>query len=104
MDALKKFISRKKADKKFKDAGPGHRLTDDTSSSGAGSSMGGSQGQPPPKKASPKQRVGPSEERKAAVEAALARNKLEQKKSTIDPNEMLASRQLKFIRGNASLF
>jgi len=96
MDALKKFLTKKKADKKFKDAGPGHRLTESSGSSSAGGSSG-SRATPPKK---PSQRVGPTGERKAAVDAALAR--LEQKKSATNPNELLANRQLKFIRGKAA--
>jgi len=96
MDALKKFLNKKKADKKFNQAGPGHRLTDAPPSQ---SSPKG-QGQNVPKKPSPGQHrpAEPSEERRAAAAAALAR--IEKTRSGTNPNEMLAHRQMKFIKGN----
>jgi hypothetical protein len=103
MDALKKFLSNKKADKKFKAAGPGHKLTESPASSPsnrAAQSPRKHGGSPAGTSAGVQERgpAEPSAERRAAAAAALAR--VEKQRSTSNPNDMLSSRQHKFIKGN----
>lgn len=72
-DKLKKFFQKKKVDVKFKRAGPGHRLNEDTTSKNL----------PKTGEASKTCRVEPTDEAKQAAAAALAR--FESKKSTTGP-------------------
>lgn len=62
MSALKKFFEKKKMDIKFKKAGGGHKLTENTRQVGLVSTQAASQ-----------PRAGPSSESKMAAEAAMAR-------------------------------
>lgn len=100
MDALKKFISKKKADVKFKTAGPGHKLASDGSQTTQGSnrlptSSGASSSAPSrPRNSS----TGPSEEKRQAAAAALARLE-KQKKPDVSEKDRLAARQLAFVKG-----
>lgn len=72
MSAIKKFFQKRKLDVKFKRAGEGHKLTDDTKSAGGPSSR------PQSVQAS---RSGLSEEAARAAEAALIRTSKTQNKS-----------------------
>jgi len=106
MDALKKFLSRKKVDKGFKAAGPGQKLSDGNSTSGAnqqghGSKSSGRQTQPATLSSHSQGRRSadaPSEEKRAAAAAALARVE-KNRKPEANSKELLASRQLAFIKG-----
>ncbi|XP_053620356.1 UBX domain-containing protein 6 [Plodia interpunctella] len=82
-DKIKKFFQKKKVDAKFKLAGPGHKLSEDTLSS---SSSNTSQRLVPVVK-----RAGLSEEAKVAADAALAR--LQQKRENPAFNTSLAAIQ-----------
>ncbi|CAG7733419.1 unnamed protein product [Allacma fusca] len=103
MDALKKFINKKKADSKFKTAGPGQRLSDSTSpgshknvASGRSSGQGSSAVKSPPRASAP------TDEKRQAAMAALARIEKEKaKKGPSDPSDFLANRQLAFIKEQA---
>lgn len=95
MDALKKFIGKKKADIKFKTAGPGHKLTEDVDSAKQGKSGGA----PGPPHHAPKSSAGPSEEKRQAAAAALARLE-KQKKPEANEKERLAARQMAYVRGS----
>lgn len=81
MSAIKKFFQKRKLDVKFKRAGEGHKLTDDTKSAGGPSSR------PQSVQAS---RSGLSEEAARAAEAALIRTSKTQNKS--DPNSVTKAR------------
>lgn len=63
--AIKKFFEKKKLDVKFKKAGSGHVLTDDTRSKGASSSSG---------QVSRPTSSAPSASQQMAAQAALMRN------------------------------
>ncbi|VVC37832.1 Hypothetical protein CINCED_3A020253 [Cinara cedri] len=79
-DKLKKFFQKKKADVKFKRAGPGHRLNEDTAPKNVAKTG----------ETSRSNRVEPTDEAKQAAAAALAR--FESKKSTTGPiNTSLAA-------------
>lgn len=80
MSAIKKFFQKKKLDVKFKKAGEGHKLTDDTRSA---PSTSRSQSVQTP-------RSGPSEEAARAAEAAMMRTTKNQTKS--DPNYIAKAR------------
>lgn len=82
-DKIKKFFQRKKADAKFKLAGPGHKLSDSTISSHSSNSVA--------RDARPVKRSGLSEESKVAAEAALSR--LQQKRENPAFNTSLAAIQ-----------
>lgn len=100
MDALKKFISKKKTDVKFKTAGPGHKLTEtDAAARGkpAGSSAGPSSGEPHSKRTA--EPVTSVEKRQAAA-AALARLEKQKKPTDVNEKDRLAARQLAYIKGN----
>ncbi|KAL4113189.1 hypothetical protein QTP88_016857 [Uroleucon formosanum] len=73
-DKLKKFFQKKKADVKFKRAGPGHRLNEGTSTAKTVAKPG---------ETSRACRVEPTDEAKQAAAAALAR--FESKKTTTGP-------------------
>lgn len=79
-DKIMKFFQKKKADAKFKLAGPGHKLTDSTSQSSSESSR---------KEVPVVKRSGLSQESKVAAEAALAR--LQQKRDNPAFNTSLAA-------------
>ncbi|CAL8109598.1 unnamed protein product [Orchesella dallaii] len=109
MDALKKFLNKKKTDIKFKTAGPGQKLTAEAESSkgktatppgpgysGHGHRAGGSGQIDPGRKAPP----GPSEEKRQAAAAALARLE-KQRKPESNEKDLLAARQLAFIKEQA---
>lgn len=98
MDALKKFISKKKTDVKFKTAGPGHKLTEtDAAVRGKpGSSAGPSSGEPHSKRTA--EPVASVEKRQAAA-AALARLEKQKKPTDVNEKERLAARQLAYIKG-----
>ncbi|XP_026316157.1 UBX domain-containing protein 6 [Hyposmocoma kahamanoa] len=81
-DKIKKFFQKKKADAKFKLAGPGHKLSDASSSTSSVSSK---------KDAVKPRRSGLSEESKVAADAALAR--LQQKRENPTFNTSLAAIQ-----------
>ncbi|XP_013190978.1 UBX domain-containing protein 6 [Amyelois transitella] len=87
-DKIKKFFQKKKVDAKFKLAGRGHKLSEDTLS---GSSSNSSQRLVPVVK-----RSGLSEESKVAAEAALAR--LQQKRENPAFNTSLAAIQAQVKR------
>lgn len=72
MSAIKNFFQKRKLDVKFKRAGEGHKLTDDTRSAG------GPSVRPQSVQAS---RLGLSEEAARAAEAALIRTSKTQNKS-----------------------
>lgn len=72
-DKLKKFFQKKKTDVKFKRAGPGHRLNEDTSVKNV-AKVG---------ETSRSSRVEPTDDAKHAAAAALAR--FESKKTTTGP-------------------
>lgn len=72
-DKLKKFFQKKKADVKFKRAGPGHRLNEDTTPRNVVK----------PGETSRTCRIEPTDEAKQAAAAALAR--FESKKTTTGP-------------------
>lgn len=95
MDALKKFLNKKKADAKFKTAGPGHKLADDGQSKGVSgkSSAPGTSGGGAHKVSSV-----PTEEKRQAAAAALARLE-KQRKPDDNEKERLAARQLSFVKG-----
>ncbi|XP_014359020.2 UBX domain-containing protein 6 [Papilio machaon] len=78
-DKIKKFFQKKKADAKFKLAGPGHKLTESTSQSSESSK----------KEVPVVRRSGLSQESKVAAEAALAR--LQQKRDNPAFNTSLAA-------------
>ncbi|KPJ14648.1 UBX domain-containing protein 6 [Papilio machaon] len=78
-DKIKKFFQKKKADAKFKLAGPGHKLTESTSQSSESSR----------KEVPVVRRSGLSQESKVAAEAALAR--LQQKRDNPAFNTSLAA-------------
>ncbi|CAH0714904.1 unnamed protein product, partial [Brenthis ino] len=78
-DKIKKFFQKKKADAKFKLAGPGHKLSESTFSQSSNSS----------KNVPVVKRSGLSEESKVAAEAALAR--LQQKRDNPAFNTSLAA-------------
>lgn len=80
-DKIKKFFQKKKADAKFKLAGPGHKLTESTISNQSSSSL--------KKEAPVVKRSGLSEESKVAAEAALAR--LQQRRDNPSFNTSLAA-------------
>ncbi|ODN03442.1 UBX domain-containing protein 6 [Orchesella cincta] len=104
MDALKKFLNKKKTDVKFKSAGPGQKLTGEPESSkakgatppGHGHRAGGSSQHDQPRKAP----SGPSEEKRQAAAAALARLE-KQRKPESNEKDMRAARQLAFIKEQA---
>jgi len=101
MDALKKFLSKKKVDKNFKAAGPGQKLSDASSSSKGPSHQqqqhqGTSKSQP--SRNNPPATASISDEKRAAAAAALARLE-KNKKPEINSSQLLASRQLAFIKG-----
>jgi len=73
-DKLKKFFQKKKADVKFKRAGPGHRLNEGTATAKTVTKQG---------ETSRVSRVEPTDEAKQAAAAALAR--FESKKTTTGP-------------------
>lgn len=75
-DKLKKFFQKKKVDVKFKRAGPGHRLNEDTSAKNVAKAG----------ESSRTCRVEPTDEAKQAAAAALAR--FESKKTTTGPINM----------------
>ncbi|XP_076267897.1 GDI interacting protein 3 [Rhynchophorus ferrugineus] len=87
-EKVKKFFQKKKADAKFKMAGPGHKLNESSSSSVV----------TPNKKPSymPPQRSGPSEVNRQAAEAALARLTGQKKETPF--NTSLAAIQAKVRR------
>lgn len=88
MDALKKFIDKKKSEAKFKKAGPGHRLTGD--SPGGGGARGSA-----PAPAPPAERQHPTKSSQLAGAAALARyDKKQQQQSA-------SNRSLAVIRAQA---
>ncbi len=114
MDALKKFLQKKKTDKTFKNAGPGQKLTAEggggtsgksqhqSSSSSGGGHGHGRQGQQ--KSQSPGRKTGgvssaSSEEKRAAAAAALARLEKNKKPGDVDSDKLRASRQMAFIKG-----
>lgn len=72
-DKLKKFFQKKKADVKFKRAGPGHRLNEDSTPKNVAKTG----------EMSRTSRVEPTDEAKQAAAAALAR--FESKKSSTGP-------------------
>ncbi|XP_068624208.1 UBX domain-containing protein 6 [Battus philenor] len=80
-DKIKKFFQKKKADAKFKLAGPGHKLTESTISSQSSDSSR--------KEVQVVKRSGLSAESKVAAEAALAR--LQQKRENPNFNTSLAA-------------
>lgn len=83
-DKIKKFFQKKKADAKFKLAGPGHKLSESTISSQSSGSV---------KKDVPiMKRSGLSQESKVAADAALAR--LQQKRENPAFNTSLAAIQV----------
>lgn len=85
-DKIKKFFARKKAETKFKLAGPGRNLTQQSSSSGS---------KKPDKDAYiPPQRKELSGEARAAAEAAMART---QKRDVKEFNTSLAAIQVNFV-------
>ena len=90
MDALKKFIQKKKADSNFKKAGPGHRLTDPAPSSSGGKKPSAT---PTTRKPSGGQT---SEEKRLAAAAAVAR---QEKTKPATSEALMASRQIAYIRG-----
>ncbi|KAK3102614.1 hypothetical protein FSP39_012651 [Pinctada imbricata] len=65
MSAIKKFFQKKKLDRKFKKAGEGHKLTDDTRSDHHVTQIDATQHQP---------RSGMTNEQRRAAEAAMMRN------------------------------
>lgn len=73
-DKIKKFFQKKKADAKFKLAGPGRKLTDATPTGASGGSS--------KQKGYVPQRVEPTDATRQAAEAALARLNTQQHKST----------------------
>ncbi|KAL1513965.1 hypothetical protein ABEB36_003299 [Hypothenemus hampei] len=87
-DKIKNFFQKKKADAKFKKAGPGHKLTDSSSTSVVA----------PQKKQAyiPPQRTGPSNVNVQAAEAALARLSIQKRDTTF--NTSLAAIQAKVRR------
>lgn len=86
MSAIKKFFEKRKADAKFKAAGPGHKLTETHSSSKSSSSM-------PPK---PLERAQPSQSSQMAGVAAIQR--IQQQQSN---KPSMANRSLNVIRAEA---
>ena len=74
MDALKKFIEKKKSEAKFKKAGPGHRLSGEATGSGARASS--SAPAPVP------ERQHPSKGSQLAGAAALARHEQKQQQQS----------------------
>jgi len=101
MDALKKFLNKKKADTKFKQAGPGHKLSETTGTSTSGATQKGKP-QSNLQKQPHKSVSTPTDEKKQAAAAALARlEKDKSKRSDVNPQELLASRQLAFIKEQA---
>lgn len=86
-DRIKKFFQKKKADAKFKMAGPGHKLSESTLSSNSSHNS---------RKEAPVKRSGLSEESKVAAEAALAR--LTQKRENPSFNTSLAAIQAQVKR------
>lgn len=99
MDALKKFLNKKKTDKVFKNVGPGHKLTESSgSSSGAQSKSPGRQSHQPSGHKSHGASATPSEEKRAAAAAALARIE-KSRKPEANSKDLLAARQLAFIKG-----
>lgn len=72
-DKLKKFFQKKKADVKFKKAGPGHRLNEESTSKYVAKTG----------ETARSYRVEPTDEAKQAAAAALAR--FESKKTTTGP-------------------
>jgi len=76
-DKLKKFFQKKKADVKFKRAGPGHRLNEGAATAKTVAKPG---------ETSRACRVEPTDEAKQAAAAALAR--FESKKTTTGPLNM----------------
>lgn len=86
-DKIKKFFAKKKADAKFKLAGPGHRLTD-SSTTVVGPSR--------PKASSVSQRSEPSDANRQAAQAALAR--LSGQKKDVPFNTSLAAIQAQVRR------
>lgn len=108
MDALKKFINKKKQDKAFKTAGPGHKLTETGSSpkksSGSSGSSKQQQHQHSHHSQSGQQKGGQSvttEEKRAAAAAALARLEKTQKPGNVDADQLRQTRQAAFIREQA---
>jgi len=106
MDALKKFIGKKRAEAKFKNAGPGQRLTDNAPSAGSPSSAKGQgnrkndQKRSSPAQQPQKPKTDSLEERRQAAMAALARQeKVKPKTSTNE--DLIAHRQLAFIKEQA---
>lgn len=113
MDALKKFLQKKKTDKAFKGAGPGQKLTTEGAakaqqggstsaksrqqSTSTSSSSG--HGQHHQHQKSSGGGVPSSEEKRAAAAAALARLEKTRKPGEVDPDKLLASRQMAFIKG-----
>lgn len=85
-DKIKKFFARKKAETKFKLAGPGRNLTQQSSSSG-------SKSKPDKDAYIPPQRKELSGEARAAAEAAMART---QKRDVKEFNTSLAAIQVQF--------
>jgi UBX domain-containing protein 6 len=75
-EKLKKFFQKKKADVKFKRAGPGHRLNEDTTPKNVAKAG----------ESSRTSRIEPTDEAKQAAAAALAR--FENKKTTTGPINM----------------
>ncbi|XP_019871996.1 UBX domain-containing protein 6-like [Aethina tumida] len=86
-DKIKSFIAKKKADAKFKLAGPGHKLSDTSSTNIVGPSKS-------KKKSSSK--TNPTEATKQAAQAALAR--ISQEKKTNNFNTSLAAIQARVRR------
>lgn len=86
-DKVKKFFQKKKADAKFKMAGPGHKLTESSSTAVSSSKKPGYV---------PPQRSGPSDVNRQAAEAALARLTTQSKSTPF--NTSLAAIQAKVKR------
>lgn len=85
-EKIKKFFAKKKADAKFKLAGPGHRLTDTSSTAIVG----------PSKSSYVPKRSAPTEATRQAAEAALAR--VTNQKRDVPFNTSLAAIQAKVRR------
>lgn len=97
MDALKKFIQKKKTDSNFKKAGPGHKLSDSTGASSSGGKKSPAGPSVTPQKKSPGLTQAQQEQKRQAAAAALARQ--EKSKPTTEADDLRAKRQIAFIKG-----
>lgn len=88
-EKIKKFFAKKKADAKFKLAGPGRRL-DQSSTTIVGPSK--------PKKDVPQQRSEPSDANRQAAEAALARLQQSSQRKDTAFNTSLAAIQVSVLQ------